>query len=254
MRIAISFDEGCSGNFLAALISNSTIETFKRIDSPDNKLGYNSFPNFSYIDSNIKPSAVSVTHENNISLIKQLLGVDKVIRIQPLTGLFSAIYNVFDKKHIFEHQTDIMDKWPQCPAYCYDMTLEHIKDYYAKFTVNRNYTGAVVFDFGNFYNKDSIIEFADNHQLTINNHELIDLYQANQLPLLLDIPTSGEMEDIVKIIPDEYFLQSPWFACYCIFCFELVNNLKEIQRSWTVDNLPLLSRDHLILLSKNYDR
>ena len=70
MRIAISFDEGCSGNFLAALLSNSTINKFTRIDSPDNKLGYNSFQNFSYINSNIKPSAVSITHENNISLIK----------------------------------------------------------------------------------------------------------------------------------------------------------------------------------------
>ena len=255
MRIAISFDEGCSGNFLAALLTNSDINKFSRIDSPGNLLDYNSFPNFSYLDQKTyTPSALAVTHENDIKLIKELLKVDTVIRIQPGTGLFSAIYNVFDKKHVFEKQTDVMDKWPYHTAYCYDMTLEHLKDYYKKFTTPRNYDDAIIFNFGDFYNKDAIINFAINHKFTINNYKLIDSYQANQMPLLLGIPECKDMSKIVATIPDEFFLKSPWFACYCIFCFEFVNDIKESQRKWTIDDLPLLDKNLLILLSKNYHR
>ena len=37
MKTVISFTEGCSGNFLAALISNSDVKSFKRIDIVSNR-------------------------------------------------------------------------------------------------------------------------------------------------------------------------------------------------------------------------
>lgn len=252
MKIVISFDEGCSGNFLAALLSDSILTSYNRIDSPENFLDYTTVPRFNYKVTHHKD--IIVTHENNITQIKKHFKPDIVIRIQTITGIFSAIYNVFTKKHLAETETQIMEKWADDKNFSYDMTLEHLKDYFYKFTKNQSYEDAIIFDFGNFYNKERIKEFFESHQLILKNEDLISKYQEKQFPLLLDLPNSNRMEDIINIIPDDYFKNSPWFACYCIFCFEQLNKLSENKRRWTIDNIPFLDKQTLIKISKLYDR
>lgn len=251
MRIAISFDEGCSGNFLAALLTHSQISSFNRIDAAKNKLTYNIIPTFNFESQVLQD--VLVTHENDISKIKEKFNADLVIRIHPHTGLFSAIYNVFTKRHLIEKPSEIMTKWDSDKNFSYDMTMQHLKDYFNKFTIERNYEDAIVFDFGDFYSKQKTIDFFTKHNLPLLNEDLIDNYQASQMPLLLDLPKCQSMESIVDIIPDDYLVSSPWFACYCIFCYEYNNNINESQRRWSIDTVPFLNKQELIKISKLYE-
>ena len=252
MRTVISFDEGCSGNFLAALLSDSQIQRFDRIDDAKNELDYSLAPLFDMFEyTDFKD--VIVTHENEYQKIKDFLNPDRIIRVVPRTGMFTAIYNVFVKKHIEEKRTDIMSHWPSSTGYCYDMTFEHIKDYYAKFSKLITHKNFIEFDFGWIYDTDKLLHFLKSINVLDPNITIIENYQRQQLPLLLDLPTSKLMSHITSTIPDYLFNDSPWFACYCIFVYEKIHNLKEHQRKWSIDRLPLLGKDQLIELSLNYE-
>jgi hypothetical protein len=251
-KIVISFDEGCSGNFLASLLSKGKIFNHYRIDSDENFINHSIFPKFSNYQETYHN--IIVTHENDIDKIKEVFESDVVIRIHPITGLFTSIYNVFMKKHINEGLSDILKFWPERSSYCYDMTMEHLKDYYGKFTSKFDFKDAVVLDFGTFYNNQRLLYFLKkfNIEETTELNQYINNYITAQMPLLLDIPESKSMIDIVNQIPDFYFKNNPWFACYCIFCFELKNNLSEGQRTWTIDQLPIIDKTDLIILSSSY--
>lgn len=260
MKTVISFDEGCSGNFLAAILTNSEICKYHRIDAPGNILEYSGMPHFGWqgkphYDWTIKNPELKnliITHEHDVKKIKEVFGADTVIRIQTITGLFSALYNVFSKKHVLEQQTPVLSSWPENLSLCYDLALEHIKDYYKKFTVSRDYDTAIILDYGYFYNKEKLLDFAKLHNLKITNENLIDEYIARQMPLMLDMPQCKRMEEIVELIPENYFVESPWFACYCIFCFEYINNLSEDKRLWSISHTPFLNKKTLVELSYLY--
>jgi hypothetical protein len=249
-KIVISFDEGCSGNFLAALLSNSEISAFNRIDVKENILSYNILPSINGKIKNTK--SIIVTHEHRTDVIEQISDVELIIRIVPVTGIFTAIYNVFVKKAVAEKFTDIMDQWPNNTAYCYDMIFENLKDYYNKFSNSTLDRDQVLFDFGWFYNTDKLVQFVNdlgrNCDLTV-----IEKYQQAQLPLLLSLPKSNRMEDIVKLVPDVFFENSPWFFCYCLFCFEQNNHLLENQRQYSIDQFnKIMTAQDLISLSHKY--
>lgn len=260
MKTVISFDEGCSGNFLAAALTDSVIHKFHRIDAPGNILEYSGMPHFGWkgkphydwTPENPELKNLIITHETDVKRIKEVFNADTVIRIQPITGLFSALHNVFSKKHVIEKRIPELLSWPKNPSQCYDLTFEHIKDYYKKFTVSRDYDTAIILDYGYFYNKEKLLNFAKLHNLKISNEKLIDEYMASQMPLLLNNPGSTNMKDIVALIPDKYFNASPWFACYCIFCFELNNNLPENRRQWSISDTPFLNKKTLVELSSCY--
>jgi len=251
-KIVISFDEGCSGNFLAALLSNSKISAFNRIDAKENILSYDMLPSIN-INGKIKNTkSIIVTHEHKTNIIKQISNVDLIIRIIPVTGIFTAIYNVFFKKAVAGQYTDVMDQWPNNTAYCYDMTFEHIKDYYNKFSNRTLEHDQLLFDFGWFYDADKLMQFVN--KLNIPCHmSLIKKYQEAQLPLLLSLPNSNKMEDIVNLVPDEFFNNNPWFVCYCLFCFEQNNHLLESQRQFSIDQFDsIITARDLISLSSKY--
>ena len=228
MKTVISFSEGCSGNFLAAFLSNSKIAAeqivkARRIDGIfrgkrrdlinygqamdlDNRIHLIGLDRFSVI----------ITHDHNVQKIKSVLKPDQIIRIEPITGLFTAIYNVFTKKLIDDDNEDIMKQWPSNVSYCYDKTFEHLKCYYAKFS-NRHVTAdEILFDFGWIFDRSKMETFLKDIDMT-GNFELLERYQESQLPLLLNLPATGIMSEIVAQIPNKYFEQSPWFACYCLF-------------------------------------
>lgn len=251
MRTVISFNEGCSGNFLAALLSRAQVTELQRIDSYHNRqLNYSIIPKLAaYTGKPLK--SIVVTHDTDSQQIKKILNADRIIRIEPITGIFTAIYNVFSKKLIDEDNEDILDKWPTYPSYCYDRTFEHIKDYYAKFSKNMWTSDKILFDFGWIFNDEKMLEFLNQNNIDAD-FNFIKQYQKSQLPLLLNLPESTNMHDIVLKIPSDYFKQSPWFACYCIFSFEIKNNLTEYQRKWSIDQLPLLGPKEIIALSLQY--
>jgi hypothetical protein len=250
-KIVISFDEGCSGNFLAALLTNSRILKFDRIDKHiENKLFYRRmyFLNKDYAD--FDHYNIIITHCSDSAII-QKLSPNIIIRILPITGIFTAIYNVFSKKHISDLGNNIMLYWPSNPAYCYDLTMQHLKDYYNKFSALTYSSDQMIFDFGWIYDTEKLLHFANQFNINVDN-SLITQYQKHQLPMLLDLPVSNNMKDIISPISDEYFIQSPWFACYSIFCYEKINSLNESQRCWSIDQLPLMNKKSLVELSYQY--
>lgn len=251
MRTVISFDEGCSGNFLAALLSRAQVTELRRIDSHHNtQLNYSIIPKLDlYTGTPLK--SIVVTHDTNSQQIKKILNADRIIRIEPITGIFTAIYNVFSKKLIDEDKEDILGKWPEHPAYCYDRTFEHIKDYYAKFSKNMWTSDEILFDFGWIFDDQKMLEFLNQNNIDAN-FNFVKQYQQSQFPLLLNLPDSTNMRNIVLQIPTDYFKQSPWFACYCIFSFEVKNNLNEHQRKWSINQLSLLGAEEIIALSLQY--
>ena len=168
--------------------------------------------------------------------------------------IFHALYNFFHKKVVDENLSYVMPVWPKKPAYCYDMSLENLKDYYTKFTANIDFDDAIILDFGTLLNKSNILKFLRkiNVATTEDTEVLIDSYLANQITINLETIGGTTMEDIIAPIPDEYFLNSPWFVAYCIFRFELINCLRESQRLWTIDQLPLIGKLDLIKLSYQY--
>ena len=257
-EIIISFYPGCSGNFLAAVISDSHIVRFDRID---NYIDPNSSNNLKYFGINdldnvpLDHATVIATHESDIKKIKSIFPNYKIIRIQPISMLFNALYNVFHKKIIDENRSNIMFVWPSNPAYCYDMSMESLKDFYRQFITDKNFEDAIILDFGILQDKKQLLEFLHNINVktNVNAEILIDNYLKNQLPINLESIVGPTMEDIVSSIPDSYFLKSPWFVAYCIFRFELVNQLKESQRLWTIDQLTLLNKSSLIKISYQYN-
>jgi hypothetical protein len=145
-----------------------------------------------------------------------------------------------------------MTQWPNDTSYCYNLTMEHLKDYFNKFSTLKHAPNQIIFDFGWFYNIEKILAFTSQIEIAVDIKS-IEEYQNYQMPLLLDLPTSNSMEDIVSLISDNYFVSSPWYACYCIFCYERINLLKESQRLWTIDQLPMMTKESLIELSLQYD-
>jgi hypothetical protein len=247
MRTVISFNEGCSGNFLAAAMSDSSICEYKRIDTVNNVLNYSIVPSLSHIPKFL--SDIVVTHSNDYYGIINKLSANRVIRIEAITGIYNAIYNVFTKKHTTE-QTSILKFWPEQPAYCYDMTFEHLKDYYIKFSHFNFYRGEILFDFGWTLDVDNMVNFLAGLGVQ-PNLDLIKKYIMHQYSIILNQDLL-DMTDIVNQITDSNFIDSPWWACYCIFQFEKNNKLSESNRKWTIDSLPILTKSNLINLSKLY--
>jgi hypothetical protein len=96
--------------------------------------------------------------------------------------------------------------------------------------------------FKKFYNRD----------LTANMRRIITEY-AN-LQLQYDLSADGtSMHNIIEAIPDKAFVESPWFASYCIFKYETNNNLLESQRIWSIDsaNTPI-DKPFLLKISSQY--
>jgi hypothetical protein len=249
MRTVISFNEGCSGNFLAAVVSNSMINEYVRIDTSNNLLKYSMVPQLTHIPKRL--SDVVVTHSDDYDEIVARLAADRVIRIETITGIYNAIYNVFIKKHIIEQGSPILTIWPDRPAYCYDMTFEHLKDYHTKFSKINYHPAEILFDFGWTLDVDSTVKFLISLGVQ-PDLDLVKKYITHQQPIILD-HTLLTMPDIVNQIPDDNFIDSPWWACYCIFQFEKNNELLESDRKWTIDSLPILNKSNLINLSILYD-
>lgn len=268
MKTVISFSEGCSGNFLAAFITHSNIGETNEIENTDRVDGDLRRRHLNHINhawamdldnrgtyrKNYNDYTVIVTHDHDTEKIKSKLDPDRIIRIEPVTGLFTAIYNVFTKKLINDDQEDIMKKWPVDPSYCYDRTFEHLKYYYKKFSTSCLTDDQILFDFGWLFNQEKMKTFLKKINMT-GDFDLLEKYQKSQLPLLLNLPSTNVMSEIVAQIPDKYFEQSPWFACYCIFCFELNNDLLENQRLWSINNISsVLGPSDLIGLATKYQQ
>lgn len=266
MRTVISFSEGCSGNFLATFITNSNIVDAQdmvntsRVDGSLRRKHLNLINHAWAMDldnpgtyrKDLDNFTVIVTHDHDPQKIKSKLNPDQIIRIEPITGLFTAIYNVFTKKLIDDDKEDIMKRWPCEPSYCYDRTFEHLKCYYTKFSNSYLTSEEILFDFGWLFNQEKMEIFLKKINM-IGDFNLLKKYQESQLPLLLNLPSTNIMSEIVVQIPDKYFKQSPWFACYCLFCFELNNNLVEEQRMWSINHLSsVLGPSDLIDLSFRY--
>jgi hypothetical protein len=251
-KTVISFDPGCSGHWLAALVSDSKITQFFRIDVIDNILNYTIIPyfqKFSPITHN-----VIVTHETDVDRIRSEFGADRVIRIRPTTYKFNAIYNVFMKKYLFE-ENDITRHWPNDAAYCYNQAFECLKDWYNILNRPVDMPGCIDFDFGNIFDIVQLTKFLNNIDVEVTA-EMISMHQQyldNQERLKLDLYPQESMQSIVSRIPADRFVGNPWFACYCIFCFEKSNALSEQQRLWSIDDLQVLGASELIGLSTQYN-
>jgi hypothetical protein len=251
-RTVISFDPGCSGHWLAVLISDSKVTEFFRIDVIDNILKYTIIPYFQKLAPVTHP--VIVTHETDINRIRSEFCADRVIRIRPNTYKFNALYNVFVKKYLLE-EDDITQHWPNNAAYCYNQVFEGLKDWYNILSRPVIMPGCVDFDFGNMFDLDKLTKFLTEMDVEVTD-DMINMHQQyleNQETLKLDVYPQESMQSIVSRIPADRFAKNPWFACYCIFCFEQSNNLTEQQRLWSIDTLPIVGARELINMSTQYN-
>jgi hypothetical protein len=249
MKTLILFREGLSGHYLKSLVDDDPGVINFRVD-PWYPGIYDATP------FTIKNCVCVHTHLVDHQTLSK--NFDLTLTIQVRKKLYHAIYNNFYKKYLVENpklQDDFIH-WTDNTVFWYDTTYYNIKEYFdlhQQDLATNTYKNIIEFDnlleidyleqiFKHYYNKD----------LTENMKRIIKTYANLQLQYDLS-RNETEMHDIVSILPDRVFSESPWYASYCIFKFEKNNNLHEHQRQWSVNDITKpIDKQFLIEISKKY--
>ncbi len=252
MTTLIFFREGLSGHYLKSLIYDSRTPMGFRVD-----------PWYPGIYDSVRPfvrencACVHPHLTNHKNLSQQF---DLVLTIQVRKKIYHAIYNNFYKKYLIEnpHLQDDFKNWHNNMAVWYDQTFYNIKEYYQLYQqdlVENTFSNVIEFDhlleidyiehvFKHYYNK----------QLTCNMRRIVNTYA--ELQLQHNLSRDGQcMKDIISVLPDRVFQESPWFASYCIFKYETNNHLLENQRQWSIDSVTKpIDKEFLIAIADQYQQ
>jgi hypothetical protein len=153
-------------------------------------------------------------------------------------------------------QRENFKTWTTNLSTWYDQTFYNIKEYYQIYQqdlVENTFPNVIEFD--NLLDLDYIqhlLMHYYNRPLTKNIKRIVKDY--SQLQVQYDLCTNGnDMKDIVSVLPDQVFRESPWFASYCIFKYETNNNLQENQRQWSIDSVTeYIDKSFLLSIASQY--
>jgi len=234
MKTLIFFREGLSGNYLKSLVTDCTDEIKFRVDRWD--------PSINEPPAIFNNKNCICIHKHPSNYNKIITPDDLILTIQVSNKIYHATYNNFYKKFLVEN-TGLADKfknWHSDLVTWYDITFYNIKEYYHLYKQDlANNTISNVIEFDRMLELDYIEEIFKhyyNRPVSNNMKRIVTTYK--ELQLQYDLTGSQHtMNDIVAELPASVFLESPWFASYCIFKFETNNNLLESQRLWSIDLL-----------------
>lgn len=247
MKTLIIFREGHSGHYLQSLINNHPVDAKFRMDNWYPGI-YNSLPEKISGDNVCLHHSPGVDYENKFDLILTILPDQKI---------YHAIYNIFFKKMLIEEFTiEQYQNWQNDPVFWYDKSYYHIKQYYELITqdiTNNRYPNIVNFD--RMLDKvylDQIFHLYYGKGLTDIQTTLVEQYKNKQLNI--DLPRTGKsMVEITDPIPDSQFVETPWFASYCIYKYEFNNGLTESQRRWSINDIKtIIDKTFLLSLETQY--
>jgi hypothetical protein len=235
MRTLIFFREGLSGHYLKSLITDSQAEMTFRVDSWKPGI-YNQ----RRVDNSNDSCVCMHAHLTDWQQLNQ--DFDVVLSIQVHKKIYQAIYNNFYKKYIVEnpHLQQDFKNWKNNQLFWYDTTYYNTKEYYELYQQDlANNVFENVIDFDRILDIDYVDEILNKYygkNVTKNTRRLVKTYSDLQLCYDLSRPDKN-MKDIVADLPDCVFIESPWYASYCLFKFETNNNLTENQRQWSIDSI-----------------
>lgn len=234
MKTLIFFREGLSGNYLKSLVTDCTDKIKFRVDRWN--------PSLSEPPATFDSNNCICIHKHPSNYKKIITPNDLILTIQVRDKIYHATYNNFYKKFLVENPglTDKFKNW-QCDLVTwYDITFYNIKEYYHLYKQDlANNTISNVIEFDRMLELDyieGIFKHYYNRPVSKNMERIVTTYK--ELQLQYDISGNQHtMNDIVTALPDTAFLESPWFASYCIFKYETNNNLLESQRLWSINSI-----------------
>lgn len=237
MNTLIFFREGLSGHYLKSLITDYEGVIDFRVDP-----WYPGIYNDPSIHQRNTSCACLHFHMYRKNWQQIIQRYDLILTIQVRNKIYHAIYNNFYKKYLVENPElkPDFDSWTNNLVFWYDTTYYNIKEYHALYQedLKENQFENVV-EFDQLLDVDYIENFMQQYfkkSLTNNMRRIISEYSQKQLQLDLDDAGPG-MDQIVSKIPEHLFLESPWWASYCIFKYENLNGLQESQRQWSIDQV-----------------
>lgn len=249
MKTIIFFREGLGGHYLKSLIDDSTNPMKFRVDPW--------YPGLYYHKKFVVEDCVCL-HKHLVDWQKLSASFDLVLTIQVQKKIYHAIYNNFYKKFLIEnpHLQQDFKNWSQNCTFWYDVTYYNLKEYYGLYQQDlAENTFQNIIDFDNILQVDYIEHIIKKYlgkDLTHNMRRIVSEYAALQLRYDLS-GSETDMQDIIRVIPDTEFEESPWFASYCIFKYETSNNLSESQREWSIDSVSTpIDKKFLLEISAKY--
>jgi len=249
MKTIIFFREGLSGHYLKSLVNDDPYRMTFRLDKYLPGIYKNPDPNIDRCEC---------VHKHLIDWQKLSVEYDLILTIQVQKKIYHAIYNNFYKKYLIEnpHLQQDFREWNRNQLFWYDVTYYNMKEYH------RLYQHDLIDNsFQNIINFDHILEIEYiehifkkyyNRNLTANMRRIVTEYANLQLQYDLSADDTS-MHNIIESIPDKAFVESPWFASYCIFKYETNNHLDESQRLWCIDAMTTpIDKKCLIEISSRY--
>jgi len=225
VRLVISHLEGCSGNFLGKLFTDSfdNDQSFFRIDRGDSDpqvLPIDGVRNWDQELTRLKDHHVVVTHNFDQAHISKHFPNAKIIQIYPYTHVGNVLYNICFKK--LNHKLpNLLDNY-----------LLHIVEWYHHIQKKRPTQPCT-----NFWqlSDQQAIESLLEIKFTKTQEDFFNQYWNKQLAYELTIPDGPRsIEELVSFWKVEDCFDK-WLAAWTIFVYELINQRLEQNRSWSID-------------------
>ena len=245
MRTLILFREGLSGHYLKSLVDDEPVDVKFRMD-----------PWHPGIYNTLVPPATdqSCVCLHQLPSAEYTDKFDHVFTVLANTAIYHAIYNVFTKKVLVEQSTPAeFACWQDSMVTWYDRCYYNIEEYWHLFQQDQ-LLGELI-DFDQILDVNYIEQLFQQHygqSLTDNQRRIVTEYRDKQLNISLSM-SGNSMQEIVDVIPDHLFQESPWFAAYCLFKFEKNNQLPESNRLWTIDDVTQpIDKQFLLSVAQQY--
>ena len=255
MKTLIIFREGLSGHYLRALINDSREKINFRFD----KYYSNNCPQTENLEiDKITGPVCDCFHKEFINLTQVQKKYDLTVTIQVYQKIYHGIYNNFHKKILIENieLEKNFQYWHRNPIFWYDLSYYNLKEYYQLYQqdlLENTIKHIINFDFIlDIDYIEHVFQKYLNRPINNNTKRIVQEYRSKQL--MYDLSNNEkDMKDIISALPDSVFVESPWFASYCIFKFETNNNLSEYQRQWSIDSVNnVINKSFLLKISSQY--
>jgi len=230
-KIILSYREGCSGSWLGEILNvckfGSDFQVHFRQDingvppSIYHFNGHRGDKNVLSVPYNGQPFITC--HAEDYTLLKTQWPDSVVYRIIPETYILDAIAAAWYKLSPVDLET-------------VDHALEYIKCYYKLHTESDPKFGNII-NYGNLRDRNWIQSFVEKNRITYNqkcDEFIFDYWAIQKKSNYKVIPPGLAMDEVIGTLGLE---QDIFYVAMAIFIYEKSNNLAELQRSWTIDNL-----------------